>query len=156
MHFLPDMFVRCSSCDGKRYNRETLEIKYKGLNIAEVLDLSVEQALEMFSSIPPIARKLRTLRDVGLDYICLGQSATTLSGGEAQRIKLSLELSKKDTGSTLYLLDEPTTGLHFEDIKQLLSVILEWGIAVTRLLSSNIISKSSNPLTGSSTWPRRR
>ena len=125
MHFLPDMFVRCSSCDGKRYNRETLEIKYKGLNIAEVLDLSVEQALEMFSSIPPIARKLRTLRDVGLDYICLGQSATTLSGGEAQRIKLSLELSKKDTGSTLYLLDEPTTGLHFEDIKQLLSVILE-------------------------------
>ena len=125
MNFLPDMFVRCESCEGRRYNRETLEIKYKGMNIAEVLDLSVSEALEQFSAVPAIERKLTTLRDVGLDYIRLGQSATTLSGGEAQRIKLSLELSKRDTGSTLYLLDEPTTGLHFEDIKQLLSVILE-------------------------------
>ena len=125
MNFLPDMFVRCESCEGRRYNRETLEIKYKGMNIAEVLDLSVSEALEQFSAVPAIERKLTTLRDVGLDYIRLGQSATTLSGGEAQRIKLSLELSKRDTGSTLYLLDEPTTGLHFEDINQLLSVILE-------------------------------
>ena len=125
MNFLPDMFVRCESCEGRRYNRETLEVKYKGMNIAEVLDLSVAEALERFSAVPVLARKLTTLRDVGLDYIRLGQSATTLSGGEAQRIKLSLELSKRDTGSTLYLLDEPTTGLHFEDIKQLLSVILE-------------------------------
>ena len=125
MNFLPDMFVSCEACGGKRYNRETLEIEYKGMNIAEVLDLSVTEALEQFSAVPPIERKLTTLRDVGLDYIRLGQSATTLSGGEAQRIKLSLELSKRDTGSTLYLLDEPTTGLHFEDIKQLLSVILE-------------------------------
>ena len=125
MNFLPDMFVRCESCEGRRYNRETLEIKYKGLNIAQVLDLTVKEALERFSAVPVLARKLTTLRDVGLDYIRLGQSATMLSGGEAQRIKLSLELSKRDTGNTLYLLDEPTTGLHFEDIRQLLSVILE-------------------------------
>ncbi|MDE0308861.1 MAG: excinuclease ABC subunit UvrA [Acidiferrobacterales bacterium] len=125
MNFLPDMFVSCEACNGKRYNRETLEIEYKGMNIAEVLDLSVTEAMEKFSAVPALARKLKTLCDVGLEYIRLGQSATTLSGGEAQRIKLSLELSKRDTGSTLYLLDEPTTGLHFEDIRQLLSVILE-------------------------------
>ncbi len=125
MHFLPDMFVRCKVCNGTRFNRETLEITYKGLNIAQVLALSISEALELFSSVTPIARRLETLKDVGLEYIQLGQSATTLSGGEAQRVKLSLELSKKDTGNTLYLLDEPTTGLHFEDIKQLLSVLLE-------------------------------
>ena len=125
MHFLPDMFVRCKVCNGSRFNRETLEITYKGLNIAEVLELSVSDALELFNAITPVARRLKTLSDVGLDYIRLGQSATTLSGGEAQRVKLSLELSKKDTGNSLYLLDEPTTGLHFEDIKQLLSVLLE-------------------------------
>ncbi len=125
MHFLPDMFVRCKVCNGSRFNRETLEITYKGLNIAEVLELSVRDALELFSAITPVARRLKTLSDVGLEYIRLGQSATTLSGGEAQRVKLSLELSKKDTGNSLYLLDEPTTGLHFEDIKQLLSVLLE-------------------------------
>ena len=125
MHFLPDMFVRCKVCNGSRFNRETLEITYKGLNIAEVLELSVSDALDLFNAITPVARRLKTLRDVGLEYIRLGQSATTLSGGEAQRVKLSLELSKKDTGNSLYLLDEPTTGLHFEDIKQLLSVLLE-------------------------------
>ncbi len=125
MHFLPDMFVRCKVCNGSRFNRETLEITYKGLNIAEVLELSVSDALELFGAITPVARRLKTLKDVGLEYIRLGQSATTLSGGEAQRVKLSLELSKKDTGNSLYLLDEPTTGLHFEDIKQLLSVLLE-------------------------------
>ena len=125
MHFLPDMFVRCNTCQGSRYNRETLEIRYKGLNIAEILELSIGEALELFGAVTPIARKLLTLRNVGLDYLRLGQSAVTLSGGEAQRVKLSLELSKRDTGNTLYLLDEPTTGLHFEDIKQLLSVILE-------------------------------
>ena len=123
MHFLPDMFVRCNTCGGSRYNRETLEILYKGLNISQVLDLSVGEALQFFNAIPSIHRKLKTLHDVGLDYIRLGQSAVTLSGGEAQRVKLSLELSKRDTGNTLYLLDEPTTGLHFHDIKQLLSVI---------------------------------
>ena len=123
MHFLPDMFVRCNTCGSSRYNRETLEILYKGLNISQVLDLSVGEALQFFNAIPSIHRKLKTLHDVGLDYIRLGQSAVTLSGGEAQRVKLSLELSKRDTGNTLYLLDEPTTGLHFHDIKQLLSVI---------------------------------
>lgn len=123
MHFLPDMFVRCNTCGGSRYNRETLEILYKGLNISQVLDLSVGEGLQFFNAVPPIYRKLKTLHDVGLDYIRLGQSAVTLSGGEAQRVKLSLELSKRDTGNTLYLLDEPTTGLHFHDIKQLLSVI---------------------------------
>lgn len=117
------MFVRCNTCDGSRYNRETLEILYKGLNISQVLDLSVGEALKFFKAVPSIYRKLKTLRDVGLDYIRLGQSAVTLSGGEAQRVKLSLELSKRDTGNTLYLLDEPTTGLHFHDIRQLLSVI---------------------------------
>jgi len=123
MHFLPDVYVPCDVCHGKRYNRETLEVQYKGKNIHEVLDLTVEAAHEFFKPVPIVARKLKTLLDVGLGYIRLGQSATTLSGGEAQRVKLSLELSKRDTGRTLYILDEPTTGLHFHDIALLLEVI---------------------------------
>ncbi len=123
MHFLPDVYVPCDTCGGKRYNRETLDIRYKGKNINEVLDMTVEDAAEFFAPVPMLARKLETLKDVGLSYIRLGQSATTLSGGEAQRIKLSRELSKRDTGSTLYILDEPTTGLHFHDIAQLLEVL---------------------------------
>jgi len=123
MHFLPDVYVPCEICKGKRYNRETLEIKYKGKNIADVLDMTVDEAYEFFVNIPKIKRKLQTLKDVGLGYIHLGQPATTLSGGEAQRVKLSTELSKVSTGSTLYILDEPTTGLHFEDIKMLLRVL---------------------------------
>ncbi|HEV8688789.1 MAG TPA: excinuclease ABC subunit UvrA, partial [Ideonella sp.] len=123
MHFLPDVYVPCDICHGKRYNRETLEILYKGRNIAQVLDMTVEEAHGFFSAVPTIARKLQTLLDVGLGYITLGQSATTLSGGEAQRVKLALELSKRDTGRTLYILDEPTTGLHFHDTAQLLKVL---------------------------------
>ena len=123
MHFLPDVYVPCDQCKGKRYNRETLEIFYKGKNIHQVLDMTVEEAREFFDAIPVLARKLQTLIDVGLSYIRLGQSSTTLSGGEAQRVKLATELSKRDTGKTLYLLDEPTTGLHFADIKQLLTVL---------------------------------
>lgn len=123
MHFLPDVYVPCDQCHGKRYNRETLEIKYKGKSIHEVLDMTVEDAREFFDAVPALARKLQTLMDVGLSYIRLGQSATTLSGGEAQRVKLARELSKRDTGKTLYILDEPTTGLHFADIQQLLTVL---------------------------------
>jgi len=123
MHFLPDVYVPCDICKGKRYNRETLEIKYKGQNIHQVLDMTVEDARDFFSAIPAVHRKLQTLMDVGLSYIRLGQAATTLSGGEAQRVKLAKELSKRDTGKTLYILDEPTTGLHFHDIKQLLAVL---------------------------------
>ena len=123
MHFLPDIYVPCDVCRGMRYNRETLEIRYKGRNIHEVLEMTVEDALEFFGAVPAIAKKLQTLMDVGLSYIHLGQAATTLSGGEAQRVKLSRELSKRDTGSTLYILDEPTTGLHFQDIQQLLNVL---------------------------------
>ncbi|MEK0364600.1 excinuclease ABC subunit UvrA [Pseudomonas sp. CBC3] len=123
MHFLPDIYVPCDVCKGKRYNRETLEVKYKGKSITEVLDMTIEEAREFFDPVPAVARKLQTLIDVGLSYIKLGQSATTLSGGEAQRVKLSRELSKRDTGKTLYILDEPTTGLHFADIQQLLDVL---------------------------------
>ncbi|QIW16421.1 excinuclease ABC subunit A [Pasteurellaceae bacterium RH1A] len=123
MHFLPDVYVPCDQCKGKRYNRETLEIRYKGKSIHQVLDMTVEEAREFFDAVPMIARKLQTLMDVGLSYIRLGQSSTTLSGGEAQRVKLATELSKRDTGKTLYILDEPTTGLHFADIKQLLTVL---------------------------------
>jgi len=123
MHFLPDVYVACDVCKGKRYNRETLEVKYKGKTITEVLDMTIEEAHAFFESIPALARKLQTLMDVGLSYIRLGQSATTLSGGEAQRVKLARELSKRDTGKTLYILDEPTTGLHFADIQQLLDVL---------------------------------
>ncbi|MDR2213126.1 MAG: excinuclease ABC subunit UvrA, partial [Pseudomonadales bacterium] len=123
MHFLPDIYVACDVCKGKRYNRETLEVKYKNKNIYEVLEMTIEDARAFFDAVPVIAHKLQTLIDVGLSYIKLGQAATTLSGGEAQRVKLSRELSKRDTGNTLYILDEPTTGLHFHDIKQLLSVL---------------------------------
>ncbi|MBL8485854.1 MAG: excinuclease ABC subunit UvrA [Rhodocyclaceae bacterium] len=123
MHFLPDIFVPCDVCHGKRYNRETLEVRYKGATIHDILQMTVEQALAFFEPVPVVARKLQTLMDVGLSYIQLGQSATTLSGGEAQRVKLALELSKRDTGRTLYILDEPTTGLHFQDIEMLLSVL---------------------------------
>jgi len=123
MHFLPDVYVPCDVCRGQRYNRETLEIRYKGRNIHEVLDMTVEDAAEFFRNVPVVARKLQTLMDVGLTYIRLGQNATTLSGGEAQRVKLAKELSKRDTGNTLYILDEPTTGLHFHDIEQLLRVL---------------------------------
>ncbi|MFA6174497.1 MAG: excinuclease ABC subunit UvrA [Kiritimatiellales bacterium] len=123
MHFLPDVYVTCPQCAGKRYNRETLEVHYGGKNIAEVLDMTINEACEFFAAIPGIERKLRTLRETGLGYLCLGQSATTLSGGEAQRIKLSAELSKKATGKTLYILDEPTTGLHFADVHKLIQVL---------------------------------
>src|SRR5256885_5711568 len=123
MHFLPDIYVECEACIGRRYNRETLEVRYKGVSIAEVLDMTVTQAAEFLQHVPKIRQKLETLRDVGLGYIHLGQAATTLSGGEAQRIKLSKELAKKGTGRTVYILDEPTTGLHFDDIKQLLAVL---------------------------------
>ena len=123
MHFLPDIYVPCDVCMGKRYNRETLEVRYKGKNIHEVLDMTIEEACEFFDAVPMLKRKLDTLMDVGLSYVRLGQSATTLSGGEAQRVKLSRELSKRGTGKTLYILDEPTTGLHFHDIAQLLEVL---------------------------------
>ena len=123
MNFLPDIYVECEECKGKRYNRETLEVTYKGKNIADVLDMSVEEALYLFKNIPYIRRKLETLSQVGLEYIKLGQSSTTLSGGEAQRIKLTRELSKRSTGNTIYLLDEPTTGLHFHDVKKLIDVL---------------------------------
>ncbi|MFH1091591.1 MAG: excinuclease ABC subunit UvrA, partial [Pseudomonadota bacterium] len=123
MHFLPDVYVRCDSCHGRRYNRDTLEVLYRGASIADVLDMTVNQALEFFENVPQVRTKLQTLQEVGLGYIKLGQSATTLSGGEAQRIKLSRELSKRATGRTLYILDEPTTGLHFDDINKLLAVL---------------------------------
>jgi len=123
MHFLPDIYVPCDVCKGQRYNRESLDIRYKGKNIHEVLTMTVEEAAQFFDAIPVVKHKLDTLLDVGLSYITLGQNATTLSGGEAQRVKLSRELSKRDTGRTLYILDEPTTGLHFHDIRQLLVVL---------------------------------
>jgi excinuclease ABC subunit A len=123
MHFLPDMYVPCDVCHTKRYNRETLEVAYKGKNISDILDMTVEDATEFFSAIPAIYRKLETLIQVGLGYIRLGQAATTLSGGEAQRVKLARELAKRDTGQTLYILDEPTTGLHFHDIAKLLEIL---------------------------------
>jgi excinuclease ABC subunit A len=123
MNFLPDVYVQCDKCNGKRYNRETLEVRYKGKSISDVLEMTINQGVEFFESIPSISHKLKTLQEVGLGYIALGQSSTTLSGGESQRVKLSAELSKRDTGKTLYILDEPTTGLHFEDIRVLLEVI---------------------------------
>ncbi|HTH32261.1 MAG TPA: excinuclease ABC subunit UvrA, partial [Lacibacter sp.] len=123
MNFLPDVYVHCEKCNGKRYNRETLEIRYKGKSIADVLDMTVEEAVEFFQAVPYLYRKIKVLEDVGLGYITLGQSAVTLSGGEAQRVKLSTELAKKDTGKTFYILDEPTTGLHFQDIQHLLNVL---------------------------------
>ncbi|MDG2474860.1 MAG: excinuclease ABC subunit A, partial [Paracoccaceae bacterium] len=123
MHFLPDVYVTCDSCKGKRYNRETLEVKFKGKSIADVLDLTVEEAEQFFSAVPSIRDKMTTLMEVGLGYIKVGQQATTLSGGEAQRVKLSKELAKRSTGKTIYILDEPTTGLHFEDVRKLLEVL---------------------------------
>jgi uvrABC system protein A len=123
MHFLPDVYVQCDECHGKRYNREALEIKYKDKTIADVLDMTIDQAAEFFDSVPNIARKLQTLVEVGLGYIKLGQPATTFSGGEAQRIKLATELSKRSTGKTMYILDEPTTGLHSADVKRLLGIL---------------------------------
>jgi excinuclease ABC subunit A len=123
MNFLPDVYVPCEKCNGRRYNRETLEIRYKGKSIADVLDMTVDEAVEFFMNVPYLHRKIKTLQDVGLGYVTLGQSAVTLSGGEAQRVKLATELSKRDTGQTVYILDEPTTGLHFEDIKHLLLVL---------------------------------
>jgi excinuclease ABC subunit A len=123
MNFLPDVYITCDVCQGRRFNKETLEIRYKGKNIADVLDMTIEEAAEFFAYIPHIARKMDTLLSVGLGYVKLGQSALTLSGGEAQRVKLALELSKRSTGRTLYILDEPTTGLHFADVKQLMEVI---------------------------------
>jgi excinuclease ABC subunit A len=123
MHFLPDVYVPCEVCHGRRYNRETLEVRFKGKSIADVLDMPVEEALQFFAKIPKLRRRLQTLHDVGLDYVRLGQPATTLSGGEAQRVKLARELARRATGRTLYILDEPTTGLHFDDVKKLLNVL---------------------------------
>jgi excinuclease ABC subunit A len=123
MHFLPDVYVPCEVCQGKRYNRETLDVKYKGKNIFDVLDMTVEEAVDFFKNVPSISRKIQTLADVGLSYIKLGQPSTTLSGGEAQRIKLATELSKRSTGKTIYILDEPTTGLHFADVHKLVEIL---------------------------------
>ena len=123
MHFLPDVYVKCPACHGKRYNREALEVKYKNKDISEVLDMTIDDAVEFFASIPTIKSKLQTIQQVGLGYIKLGQPATTFSGGEAQRIKIATELSRRSTGRTLYILDEPTTGLHTEDVKKLLSIL---------------------------------
>jgi excinuclease ABC subunit A len=123
MNFLPDVYVECETCGGKRYNRETLEVRYKGKSISDVLNMSIDEAVDFFEAIPNIIQKIRALKNVGLGYITLGQSSVTLSGGEAQRVKLATELSKRDTGKTFYILDEPTTGLHFEDIRILLEVL---------------------------------
>jgi excinuclease ABC subunit A len=123
MHFLPDVYVACEVCKGQRYNRETLEIHYKGKNVAEILEMTVDEALDFFSAVPSIRNRLQTLHDVGMGYIHLGQPATTLSGGEAQRVKLATELAKRSTGRTIYILDEPTTGLHFDDVARLLTVL---------------------------------
>jgi excinuclease ABC subunit A len=123
MHFLPDVYVTCEECKGARYNRETLDVKFKGKSIADVLDMTVEDAVEFFKAVPPIRDKMAMLAEVGLGYVKVGQQATTLSGGEAQRVKLAKELSRRATGNTLYILDEPTTGLHFEDVRKLLEVL---------------------------------
>lgn len=123
MNFLPDVYVECETCRGKRYNRETLEIRYRGKSISDILDMSIEEAVNFFTNMPHILQKIKTLAEVGLGYVTLGQQSTTLSGGEAQRVKLASELSKRDTGNTFYILDEPTTGLHFEDVRILLDVL---------------------------------
>jgi excinuclease ABC subunit A len=147
MHFLPDVYVTCEECKGKRYNREALEIHYKGKNISEVLDMTVEEAVTFFENIPAVRRKFATLNEVGLGYIHLGQSATTFSGGEAQRIKLATELARRSTGRTLYILDEPTTGLHFEDVHRLLGVLnalVETGNTVLVIEHNLDVIKSSD------------
>src|SRR6059036_3300123 len=148
MHFLPDVYVPCEQCHGRRYNRETLEVRFKGKSIADVLEMSVEEAVEFFAHIPKIKRRLQTLHDVGLDYLKLGQPATTLSGGEAQRIKLAKELSRRATGKTLYLLDEPTTGLHFDDVKKLLEVLNR----LTALGNTVIIIEHNLDVTKTADW----
>jgi excinuclease ABC subunit A len=125
MHFLPDVFVTCEACKGRRYNRETLEVKYKGKSISDVLDMDAAEAFKFFDSVPHLKQKLKVLNEVGLGYVRLGQNATTLSGGEAQRIKLAKELSRRSTGKTLYILDEPSTGLHFDDVKKLIAILQE-------------------------------
>ena len=159
MHFLPNVYVTCEQCKGRRYNRETLEIKYRGKSIADVLDLTVDQALPILENFPPIANKLRTLQSVGLGYIELGQSATTLSGGEAQRVKLSRELSKRGTGRTLYILDEPTTGLHFEDVRKLLDVLnrlVDQGNTIVVIEHNLDVVKSADWIDRSRSRGRRR
>ena len=133
MNFLPDVYVHCDDCQGKRFNRETLEIRYRNKNINDVLDMTIDEACEFFKPYPKIYRILKTIQDVGLGYITLGQQSTTLSGGEAQRVKLATELSKRDTGQTFYILDEPTTGLHFQDIKVLLEVLQKTMVSLTLL-----------------------
>ncbi|KKR28396.1 MAG: UvrABC system protein A, partial [Candidatus Woesebacteria bacterium GW2011_GWA1_39_8] len=144
MHFLPDVYIPCDVCSGKRFNRETLEVKFKGKNIADVLDMTVSEALAFFHDIPKIVDILQTLNDVGLGYIKLGQSATTLSGGEAQRVKLATELARRATGKTLYILDEPTTGLHFDDIHRLLEVL------------HRLVDAGNSVIVIERSWPRRR
>ncbi len=171
MNFLPDVYVTCEACQRARYNRETLSIKYKGYSIADVLEMSIEKAYPIFENLPRLQTKLRTLLDVGLGYVRLGQSATTLSGGEAQRVKLARELSKRSTGKTLYILDEPTTGLHFEDVKKLLDILnrlVDRGNTVIVLPKSRSslsearslwVSRGWSPMEGSSKTyrtPRRR
>src|SRR5207302_5466494 len=148
MHFLPPLYVGCEACNGKRYNRETLEITYKGMNIADVLAMTVDEAMNFFRAVPQLNEACRMLAEVGLGYIRLGQQATTLSGGEAQRIKLAAELSRKATGHTLYILDEPTTGLHFHDVAKLLEVLFKLRASGIHCWSSNTISKSLRPPTG--------
>jgi excinuclease ABC subunit A len=148
MQFLPDVYVKCDECIGKRYNLETLLVNYREKNIFEILDFTVEEALEFFKNIPIIYKKLKTLSDVGLGYIKLGQSATTFSGGEAQRIKLASELSRRDTGNTLYILDEPTTGLHFSDVKKLLSVLKN----LTELGNTVIVIEHNLDVIASADW----
>ncbi len=155
MNFLPDVYVACEVCGGARYNRETLQVHYKGKDISEVLDMPISEAAEFFEPISAIHRYMKTLVDVGLGYVRLGQSATTLSGGEAQRVKLATELQRRSTGRTVYVLDEPTTGLHFEDVRKLLLVLQVWSRRATRSSRSSTTSTSSSPPTGSSTWVRR-
>ena len=152
MNFLPDVYVPCEVCHGRRYNRETLEVHFKGKTIADVLDMPIEEAATFFAAVPAIARHLTTLVDVGLRYVRLGQPAPTLSGGEAQRVKLASELQKRSTGRTVYVLDEPTTGLHFEDIRKLLGVLRDWSTRATPSSSSSTTSTSSRAPTGWSTW----
>lgn len=161
MHFLPDVYVPCDVCEGKRYNRETLEVKYKGKSIYDVLDMTVEEALEFFKNVPSIERKIQTLYDVGLSYVKLGQPSTELSGGEAQRIKLATELSKRSTGKTIYILDEPTTGLHFADVHKLIEILrrLSDGGNTVVVIEHNLdVIKTADYIIdmGPGRWRRRR